>query len=74
LSLLDARHPEISEIDLNPLLITPQGRVLVVDALVLTGGRSAKADLLPPISPDAIGSLFYPKSIAIIGVSAQLGK
>ena len=74
LSRLGVEHPEISEIDLNPLLITPRGRVQVVDALVLTGGRPAKAELLPPVSPDAIGSLFYPKSIVMVGASAQLGK
>ncbi len=74
LSRIGAQHPEISEIDLNPLLITAQGQVQAVDALVMTGGRPAPAELLPPISPNAIGSLFYPKSIAIVGASAQLGK
>jgi acyl-CoA synthetase (NDP forming) len=74
LSRIGTDHPEISEIDLNPLLVTPQGRVQAVDALVLTGGRSAKAEMLPSVSPDAIGSLFYPKSVAIVGASAQLGK
>ena len=74
LSRIGTEHPEISEIDLNPLLVTAQGRVQAVDALVLAGGRTAKAELLPPVSPDAIGSLFYPKSVAIVGASAQLGK
>ena len=57
LSRIGAQHPEISEIDLNPLLVDPQGRVQAVDALVLAGGRPAKSDLLPPVSTDAIGSL-----------------
>ena len=74
LSRIGSEHPEISEIDLNPLLITSRGQVRAVDALVLTGGRPAEAELLPPVSPDAIGSLFYPKSVAIVGASAQLGK
>jgi acyl-CoA synthetase (NDP forming) len=74
LSRIGTQHPEISEIDLNPLLVDPQGRVWAVDALVLAGGRPVKSDFLPPISPDAIGSLFYPKSIAMVGASAQLGK
>ncbi|MGB9438488.1 MAG: acetate--CoA ligase family protein [Desulfobacterales bacterium] len=74
LSRIGSEHPEITEIDLNPLLITSQGQVRAVDALVLTGGRPAEAELLPPVSPDAIGSLFYPKSVAIVGASAQLGK
>jgi acyl-CoA synthetase (NDP forming) len=74
LSRIGSEHPEISEIDLNPLLITSRGQVRAVDALVLTGDRPAEAELLPPVSPDAIGSLFYPKSVAIVGASAQLGK
>ncbi len=74
LSCIGTEQSEISEIDLNPLLVTPQGRVQAVDALVLAGGRPAKAELPPPIPPEAIGSLFYPKSIAIVGASAQLGK
>ena len=74
LSRIGTERPEISEIDLNPLLVTPQGRVQAVDALVLAAGPSAKSELLPPVSPDAIGSLFYPKNVAIVGASAQLGK
>ncbi|ACN15289.1 putative acetyl-CoA synthetase [Desulforapulum autotrophicum HRM2] len=32
-------HPEISEIDINPLIIDPQGKVTAVDALVVLGNR-----------------------------------
>ncbi len=74
LSQIGQNHPEISEIDINPLLVTEKGRALAVDALVVTGGQSPKTDILPPVSPDAIGSLFYPKSVAIVGASAQIGK
>jgi acyl-CoA synthetase (NDP forming) len=74
LSRIGVEHPQISEIDLNPLLVTPQGKVLAVDALVLTADQTTKAELLPAVSPDAIGSLFYPKSIVIVGASDQLGK
>jgi len=74
LSRIGESHPEISEIDINPLLVTPEGRVTAVDALVVTGGGNEEIEFLPPISPDAIGSLFYPKSLAIVGASAQIGK
>ena len=74
LSRIGTGHPEILEIDLNPLLVTPRGRVQAVDALVLTGNRATEIEYLPPVSPAAIGSLFYPKSVAVVGASAQLGK
>jgi acyl-CoA synthetase (NDP forming) len=74
LSRIGESHPEVAEIDINPLLVTPDGRVMAVDALVVKEHRSHKSEMLPPVSPDAIGSLFYPKSIAIVGASAQFGK
>jgi len=74
LSRIGETHPEISEIDINPLLATPQGRIIAVDALVVTSNNVEETDFLPPIAPDAIGSLFYPKSVAIVGASAQIGK
>jgi acyl-CoA synthetase (NDP forming) len=74
LSRIAEAHPEISEIDINPLLVTADGRVTAVDALVISAGGPEAAEYLPPISPDAIGSLFYPKSVAIVGASAQIGK
>jgi acyl-CoA synthetase (NDP forming) len=74
LSRIGETCPEISEIDINPLLVSPEGRVAVVDALVVTSGETEAAEFLPPIAPDAIGALFYPKSVAIVGASAQIGK
>ncbi len=74
LSRIGETHPEIAEIDINPLLATPEGRVTAVDTLVITGGGVEKDTFLPPIAPDAIGSLFYPKSVAIVGASSQIGK
>jgi acyl-CoA synthetase (NDP forming) len=74
LSQIAVEHPEVSEIDINPLLVTSEGRVLAVDSLVLTVAPTEENQLLPPVAPDAIGSLFYPKSVAIVGASAQIGK
>jgi acyl-CoA synthetase (NDP forming) len=74
LSRIGETYPEISEIDINPLLVTPEGRVAAVDALVVTSGEAQAVEFLPPIAPDAIGALFYPKSVAIVGASAQIGK
>jgi len=74
LSRIGETHPEIAEIDINPLLVTSEGRVMAVDALVVREPKSIKSEMLPPVAPDAIGSLFYPKSVAIVGASAQIGK
>jgi len=74
LSRIGQNHPEVAEIDINPLLVTPGGDVMAVDALVVKEHRPHQSQTLPPVSPDAIGSLFYPKSVAVVGASAQIGK
>jgi acyl-CoA synthetase (NDP forming) len=74
LSRLAEEHSEISEIDINPLLVSSEGRVCAVDALVVLSDGAQKVASAVPIDPRAIGSLFYPKSIAFIGASAKFGK
>ena len=74
LSRIAAEYPDIAEIDINPLKITPQGDILGVDALVVCKKQVEPAYKPAPQSPEAIGKLFYPRSIAFIGASAQLGK
>lgn len=44
LSRLGMEHPEIKEVDINPLIISPAGSVQAVDALIVIGdGRAAPA-------------------------------
>ena len=74
LSRICESHPEVAEIDINPLLVTAEGKILAVDALVLAADPVQQNHMLPPVPPEAIGSLFYPKSVAIVGASAQIGK
>ncbi|CAB1080974.1 Acetyl-CoA synthetase (ADP-forming) alpha and beta chains, putative [Olavius algarvensis Delta 1 endosymbiont] len=74
LSRIADEHSDVAEIDINPLLVTPDGRVAALDALVVRRHAAPEPDFLPPVPPDAIGSLFYPKSVAIVGASAQIGK
>ena len=74
LSRLALELPDVTEIDINPLLVGPDGRVTAVDALVILGQRPAPKVPHPPIDPLAIGRLFYPRSIAFVGASGTFGK
>jgi acyl-CoA synthetase (NDP forming) len=74
LSRLAGELPEISEIDINPLVVSPDGRLNAVDALMVTSNDHEEKITPPPVAPDAIGAIFYPKSIAFVGASAQMGK
>lgn len=74
LSRLALEQPQIAEIDINPLIAMPDGNLKAVDALIIFGPNSEKKDFLPPIPADDIGSIFYPRSIAFVGASSQMGK
>jgi acyl-CoA synthetase (NDP forming) len=74
LSRLGTALADVTEVDINPLLVGPDGRVTAVDALVVLGKRSAAAKQKPPTTAQAIGRLFYPRSIAFVGASGVIGK
>jgi acyl-CoA synthetase (NDP forming) len=69
LSRISEDIPGIAEIDVNPLLVDPNGMAVAVDALVVLGDRPAAKAPLPPVDPVSIGKFFYPRSIAVIGAS-----
>ncbi|MEE9496494.1 MAG: acetate--CoA ligase family protein [Desulfobacterales bacterium] len=74
LSRIGVEFPQIVEIDINPLLASSDGRLWAVDALVVPGEAQVVQQSPPPVAPDAIGAIFYPKSIAFIGASGEMGK
>lgn len=74
LSKIGIAIPEIREIDINPLLVTADGKVTAVDALMVLGKVPDKKITHIPVTPAAIEKLFYPKSIAFIGASAGISK
>jgi acyl-CoA synthetase (NDP forming) len=74
LSRIGLELPEVTEVDINPLLVAPDGQVTAVDALIILGRPQAAKPAQPPIDPRAIELLFYPRSIAFVGVSGTFGK
>jgi acyl-CoA synthetase (NDP forming) len=75
LSTLAEEHPEIIEVDINPLIATPAGDIIAVDALVVAGSPPKTAASPRSVSPpEALRPFFYPESIAFIGASSIMGK
>jgi acyl-CoA synthetase (NDP forming) len=74
LSALASLHPDLAEIDLNPLLIGRDGSITVVDALITCRPKDESLPFSAPVPPEDIRSLFYPRRIAFVGASAQFGK
>jgi acyl-CoA synthetase (NDP forming) len=74
LSRLAEEHPDVLEVDINPLLITAKGRVTAVDALVVRGEAGRSGVDRPPVPPAEIGKIFHPRSVVVVGASAEFGK
>ncbi len=74
LSRIGTEEPKISEIDINPLMVTATGEVCAVDALAVMSANIQNKAFLPPVKPLDLGYFFHPKSIAFVGASAQMGK
>ena len=74
LSRIGMEIPDIKEIDINPLLVTAQGKVTAVDALIVIGKTTNQKVPPLPINPKSIGNLLYPKSVAFVGASANISK
>lgn len=73
LSNLGLAEPGIKEVDINPLIITPRGKVVAVDALVVLDENKAPAKL--PARADKkkviadIETMTHAQSIAVIGAT-----
>ncbi len=83
LSRLAMEHPEIREVDINPLIVMPDGRVKAVDALVVfeeNGGAPAVSEKREEESEKqaqeirrALDAAVNAKSVAVVG-AARPGK
>ncbi len=74
ISNIGMENPDVSEIDINPLIITPEGEVLAVDALVVKEPGLKHEGMSLTLKNEAIGYFFHPKSVAFVGASGEMGK
>ena len=75
LSDLAMACPEIREIDINPLIINPDGSPVAVDGLmILETPEKYGTHVHQKINSKGLYATFYPKNIAFIGASAIPGK
>lgn len=74
LSEMALANPDITEVDINPLIITPEGKAVAVDALVIKGEKKREKSLPVPVDPRVVGAFFHPGSVAFVGASGRFGK
>ena len=66
---------DIVSIDINPLIITRDGRAVAVDALVETGERqTAGSNVRPAYTDEQFRALFEPRGVLVTGASTHPGK
>lgn len=74
LSDIALAYPDIKEMDINPLIIQPDGSPIAVDGLIVLEEKKEKKYKANNIDLKKLASCYYPKSIAFIGASATPGK
>ncbi len=74
LSDIALTYEDIREIDINPLIIQPNGSPVAVDGLIVLEKAQKKEIKTADIDLSALGSCYYPRSVAFIGASATPGK
>jgi acyl-CoA synthetase (NDP forming) len=72
-------HPDIASIDINPLIVRPDGSVVAVDALVerTTGGEPSyvrQGSQRKPYGDDQFKAFFEPRGVVVAGASTHPGK
>ena len=74
LSRLGMEMEDVSEVDINPLVVGADGHITAVDALIAIGKRSEATSLRKPVDYRDLFKIFTPKTVAIVGASIQVGK
>ena len=77
LGRLAIEHPEVASVDINPMIVTPEGRAVAVDALIEIGSMSSEPEASPGERAQArsgFDALFDPKGVVVTGASTHPGK
>jgi acyl-CoA synthetase (NDP forming) len=74
LSDLAVQYPQIKEIDINPLIVQPDGRPVAVDALIVTGAPQPLPVKRDEVNRATLRSCYYPESLVFIGASSTISK
>lgn len=74
LSRMAGEHPEISEVDINPLITASDGHVRAVDALVVQTEDDRQPQFREPVAPSVVQSFFFPENVAFVGASNTIAK
>jgi acyl-CoA synthetase (NDP forming) len=74
LSHLGMEVVDITEVDINPLIIGADGRITAVDALIVLGKRPHAASSRSPVDYRDLFKIFAPRTVVFIGASSQRGK
>ena len=74
LSRLATERAEIVSVDVNPLIVRPDGSVVAVDALVETGSRPELVSASRRHDDSRFRALFEPRGVLVTGASTHPGK
>jgi acyl-CoA synthetase (NDP forming) len=76
LGRLATERNDVASVDINPLIVQPDGSVVAVDGLVelADGGDSGRALARERPSDDQFNALFNPKGVLVTGASTHPGK
>ena len=74
LSRLALERPDVVSVDINPLIVRPDGSVVAVDALVENGTRPALVSASRRHDDAKFRALFEPRGVLVTGASTHPGK
>ena len=74
LSQVAVSRADITSIDINPLIVTSNGRIVAVDALVELGERGRLDSTSRRFTAEQFRALFDPKGVLVTGASTHPGK